>query len=361
MKKWIALLLVLVMALSMVACTATPTTPSAQSEVPKEEAPAAAPEESAEAPAEAPAEDAAPEESEPKKIFFINVWRALDFFVNIEASVKRAAEEMGFEITCVDANLDYVKTADYVSQAVIQGYDVIMIDGDASLIPAAEEAMAAGVTVINYDTWIGTENITALVASNNQDMGRLDGEYAVELLKEKYDGEVKGVVYYINFPVSSMQERVSGFVSVMEQYPDVELVEIVPSEEVIEVVQKLVENVLIANPEGTIDMIFGANSTTSMGAIAAVTSANRTDLMVLGIDDEEGQMTELQTEGSCYYATVAQDPIAIGQLCVEAAAKALNGEEVEDISVPAVLVTKDNVAEYLATNAADKEALAPYK
>ena len=295
-----------------------------------------------------------------KRIFFINVWRALDFFVNIEAAVKKEAEEYGVEVTCVDANLDYVATSDYMSQAVIGQYDCIMIDGDESLVPAANEAEAQGVPVINYDTYIGGKT-SALVASDNKDMGRLDGEYAVELLKEKYDGEVKGIIYYLNFPVSSMQDRCAGFLEVFEEYPDVTLIEEVPNAEDVEVCQKLMDNVLIAAPEGNIDMIFASNSSSALGTIAAVESAARKDVIVIGIDDEEGQLNELKKSDSCYYATVAQDPIAIGTYCVEAAVKVMNGEEVEDIAVPAKLLTKENIEEYIAENESAKAELDAYK
>lgn len=367
MKKVIAIVLVTVMLLAFAACSA-----------PAESAGAATAqaEEAAEQPAqEAAADDAAeqpeaPEDTgtdaadsgESKKIFFVNPIKALDFFVYIEAMVKKTAEEYGYTVDAVDANNDYAKASDLISQALVQGYDMIMLCGDKSLIPAADEAGAAGVPVINFDAYIGGGDIAARVASDNYGMGQMAGEYALELLKEKNGGEAKGKIISINFPqIETMKDRCQGFTDVFADYADIEIEEVVPKDQFIDECQKLMDNVLTANPEGTVDLIYGSNSGAALGGLAAVEAANRKEVYVVGIDDEEGQLNALKDADSPYMATVAQDPVEIGKLCIEAASKIFNGEEVGTVAVKSNLVTKDNVDEFVANEDGKKKALDAYK
>lgn len=296
-----------------------------------------------------------------KKVYFINAIRALDYFVNIEASVKKECEDRGYEVTCVDCNADYNKASEYVSQAILEKYDAIMICGDGSLIPAALEAKEAGIPVVNYDAYIGGGDVAARVSSDNIKMGKMAGEYAIELLKEKYDGEVKGNVVYINFSISSMQERCEGFKAAFENYPDVILEEQIPKDQFVDACSVLMENVLTANPAGTIDVIYGSNSGAALGALAAAETANRKEVQVIGIDDEEGQINALKESDVPYYMTVSQDPIAIGRISIEAIEKIFAGEEVGNVTVDARIVTKDNVEEFIANEQKSKNEIAPYK
>ena len=299
---------------------------------------------------------------EPKRVMFINGIRSLDFFVNIEAAFLKEAETYGWEVTCVDCQGQNTMTADYISQGVAAQYDAIMASGDETIIPAVEEAVEAGIVVVNYDAWCGSDKVTARVSSDNVAMGRQMGDYAVELLKEKYNGEVKGTVIYMNFSISSMLDRCAGFVSAFEGYEDVELIEVIPKDQFLDESYITIENTLTAMPEGTIDVIYGSNSGTALGALAAAETANRTDFVIVGIDDEAGQISALQNQDSVYVATLAQDPIAIGRISAETLAKIFASEDVNEIvSVDARLVTKSNVEEFVANEAIAKAEIEAYK
>lgn len=299
---------------------------------------------------------------DPKRVMFINGIRSLDFFVNIEAAMLKEAENYGWEVTCVDAQGQPMLAADYISQGVAAQYDAIMVGSDETIIPAVEEAVTAGIIVINYDAWCGSEMVTARVSSDNVAMGRQMGDYAVELLKEKYDGEVRGTVIYLNFSISSMLDRCEGFLAAFDGYEDVELIEVIPKDQFIDESYITMENTLTAMPEGTIDIVFGSNSGVALGALAAAETANRTDFVIMGIDDEEGQISALQDPDSVYVATLAQDPIAIGRICAETLAKLFGGEEVSTlVSVDARLLTKENVEEFIANDAIAKAEIEAYK
>lgn len=266
------------------------------------------------------------------------------------------------QVDMFDAALDVNKEADLMSQAVLQKYDAIIVgpvDTEA-LVPSIKEANEAGIPVINYDSFVEGADVYARVGSGNKEMGALAGEYAAEMLKEK-NGEVKGNVIVLSYPaLETMNQRNAGFIEVMKEYPDVVIKEETVEECTAEGGQKLTDNLLIANPEGSLDIIYGSNAGVALGALASVSSADRKDVALVGIDNEEGQLNALK-DGSFYKATIAQDSYSIGEKAMEAALAAIEGEKTGDVVVPGILVTAENVEEYLADDQAKKDELESYK
>ena len=297
-----------------------------------------------------------------KRIAFISPANQFDFFVYIGAEIKKIGEEKGVQVDMFDAALDVNKEADLMSQAVLQKYDAIIVgpvDTEA-LVPSIKEANEAGIPVINYDSFVEGADVYARVGSGNKEMGALAGEYAAEMLKEK-NGEVKGNVIVLSYPaLETMNQRNAGFIEVMKEYPDVVIKEETVEECTAEGGQKLTDNLLIANPEGSLDIIYGSNAGVALGALASVSSADRKDVALVGIDNEEGQLNALK-DGSFYKATIAQDSYSIGEKAMEAALAAIEGEKTGDVVVPGILVTAENVEEYLADDQAKKDELESYK
>lgn len=83
-------------------------------------------------------------------------------------------------------------------------------------------------------------------------------------------------------------------------------------------------------------------------------------MALIGIDNEEGQLNALK-DGRYYKATIAQDSYSIGEEAMKAAMKAMDGEKTGDVVVPGVLVTADNVEQYLKDDTSKKEELSSYK
>lgn len=91
-----------------------------------------------------------------------------------------------------------------------------------------------------------------------------------------------------------MNQRNEGFIEALKEYPDVTIKEETVEECTAEGGQKLTDNLLIANPEGTLDIIYGSNAGVALGALASVSSAGREDIALVGIDNEEGQLNALK-------------------------------------------------------------------
>lgn len=301
-------------------------------------------------------------EESAKKVAYISAANQFDFFVYIGAEIKKVGEENGVQVDMFDAALDVSKEADLMSQAILQKYDAIIVGpvDTQALIPSIKEANDAGIPVINYDSFIEGAEVYARVGSGNKEMGKTAGEYAVDMLKEKY-GEVKGNVIVLSYPaLETMNQRNEGFIEALKEYPDVTIKEETVEECTAEGGQKLTDNLLIANPEGTLDIIYGSNAGVALGALASVSSAGREDIALVGIDNEEGQLNALK-DGRYYKATVAQDSYSIGEEAMNAALSAIEGKKTGDVVVPGILVTADNVEDYLTDDQAKKDELEEYK
>ena len=62
-----------------------------------------------------------------KKVAFISPTNQFDYFVYIGAEVKRVAEKNGIKIDTFDASFDLSKMSNLMTQAILQGYDAIIV------------------------------------------------------------------------------------------------------------------------------------------------------------------------------------------------------------------------------------------
>ncbi len=346
-KTLVSTLLLVTLLVGMTACSMESSAPKAQ------------PAENVQAPEQAADEsDGGEVELKGKRVAFFSPANQFDFFVYIGAKVKQVAEEYGIEVDIFDASTDVTKQTDQVTQAILQKYDAIIlapVDGQA-LESTVEEALEAGVPVINYDSRIDIDGISAHIGSSNVEMGNAAAEYTAEYLKEK-NGDYKGHIVAITFPsLTTVNDRVTGFTEYLSQYPDIVVEERTVEHATAESSQQLIDNVLVATERDTLDMIYGPNAGMVLGAYASVTSAGRDDVAIVGIDNEEGQLTALQDNANLK-ATIAQDSIQIGEQAMLAAIAAMQGEDMGDVVISSVPVTIDNVDQYLEDQLAQQAEL----
>lgn len=251
---------------------------------------------------------------------------------------------------------------EYISHCVAQGYDAICTGGFEAIIPAAKEANAAGIPMVNFDARLESDEVefAARVASDNGAVGETNARFILDEMSKRTDKD-KFVIYYINFMSSaSNTQRCAGFVKAFDGVNNVELREIVPSAGTVEATQSLIDDLLISQPRGSIDYIFGSSAGMGVGALASVTTAGRDEIGILSVDDEQGLLDALQTDGP-FLATVAQNAADIGAQTVEAAVMAIDGESAGDIKVPVRIITKENVKQDIEEQSALKKELEAYK
>lgn len=104
------------------------------------------------------------------------------------------------------------------------------------------------------------------------------------------------------------------------------------------------ENLIQANPD--LAAIVAQNDEMAMGALTAVKDAGAAGKIIVGgIDAIADACTAVKNgELDC---TVFQDAIGQAKGSVDVMLKLIAGEKVEDMDIPFILVTKDNVDQYM--------------
>src|SRR3712207_5480928 len=96
------------------------------------------------------------------------------------------------------------------------------------------------------------------------------------------------------------------------------------------------ENIIQAQSD--FDAVFAHNDEMALGAAKALKTANR-NVMVIGFDGDEDARAAIDKKEMV--ATVAQQPVLMGEAAVDNAMKILNGENIpRQIPVKLTLVTK---------------------
>ena len=212
--------------------------------------------------------------------------------------------------------------------------------------PALEACNTRDVPVVVIDTKVYDGDLVATqVVSDNV----LGGKLCAEALAEALDG--KGNIAIIDLSTNmAVQDRMEGFMSVLEQYPDMKIVAQQDGDGSVEAALPIMENMLQANEK--IDAVFGTNDPAAIGAIAALDSANKLDsTYVVGIDGAK-DACELIKDGK-FLGTAAQYPSLLAEEVVNQIYNILDGNEPEEdiIYIEEKWINKDNVEEYQETNA----------
>lgn len=275
----------------------------------------------------------------------------MQFFQDMTAQARATAAELGVTLVENDGKLDVTEQANGVDDMIARGVDALYlnpVDGDA-IGGSVLLANAEGIPVITVDVRAGDGEVEAHVSSDNIAIGKAAAEAAVQYIKEK-NGSESGKVYVLGFdPASTLRDRAAGFIEYMEDYPEIETVFDQVTELSTEASLSKMESALQTYGEGQLDVVFGANETNAVGVVSAATNANRSDFIVIGVDDSPVLNEMLEDPDSIYYASVVQEPMTMGKLGVELCVAAANGIDMPADYVATTLqtITKDTIGEYL--------------
>lgn len=257
------------------------------------------------------------------------------FFVSMKEGVEQEAEAQGMEVVVVDAQNDAAKQVNDVEDLIQQGVDILLINptDSAAISTAVQSANSLGIPVITLDRSAEKGEVATLVSSDNEKGGEIAGEYIVEQVGEGAKvAELEGVP-----GASATRERGAGFHNIADEQLDVVAKQTANFDRTEGLTT--MENMLQGNPD--IEAVFAHNDEMALGAYQAIQSSGR-DILVVGFDGNDDAMSSIKNGNLS--ATVAQQPIEIGKLAIQAGDDVLQGNDVEDtIPVPLKLVTEENV------------------
>jgi len=274
-------------------------------------------------------------------VAFISKAYAGDFWKTVFLGAETAAKDLGIQITIegcdTEASID--QQVQLVENAVIKGADAICIAAldTEGMVPCIEAAYEKGVIFVTYNSLIASDVAVAHVATDNY----IAGEFAAEKMGEMLGGEGKVAVIGTSDATQGSVNRCNGFVNKMaELYPEVEIVSVLYAQSDLNRAIAIATDNITANPD--LAGIFANNDVTTIGAGTAITEQNMSGkLLFVGFDSCEENIAFL--EAGTLQGWVAQDPFRMGYQAVEAAVKALRGEEVvPKVDTDIAFVTIDN-------------------
>ena len=277
--------------------------------------------------AEAPAADAAA--AEDIYIPVISKGFQHQFWQAVKAGSEQAAADLGVEITFEgpESESQVDKQIEMVQAALAKNPDAICLAAldSQALIPQLEEAQSKGIPVVGFDSGVDSDIPVTTAATDNV----VAAAYAADKMAELIGGAGEVAVIVHDQTSRTGIDRRDGFVNRMaEAYPDITVVDVQYGAGDQLKSTDLAKAIIQAHPN--LKGFFGANEGSIIGVLNAVTELGMEGkLVVIGYDS--GAQQKEAVRSGVQAGAITQDPIGIGYKCVEAAVKAINGEELPPI------------------------------
>lgn len=254
------------------------------------------------------------------------------FYRDLEQGMREEAAKRGVDLAIESAEFDNAQQTTQVENFITMGVDAIIVcpADSEGIVQAIKTANQKGVPVFTADIAAKGGDVVCHVASNNVQGGKLAGEYLAKLLNGK------GNIVIIDHPVvTSVQERVRGFLEAIEKYPEIKLVARQSGEGQKDKAMAVMENLLQAHPN--IDGVFGINDDSALGALSAIRGSkapNKEKIVIVGYDATPEACKAILSNTNLK-ADVIQYPKKIGQKVIEVAARYLEAaKRGENVDIP---------------------------
>ncbi|EOE5506779.1 ribose ABC transporter substrate-binding protein RbsB [Cronobacter sakazakii] len=243
------------------------------------------------------------------------------FFVSLKDGAQKEAEKLGYELVVLDSQNNPAKELANVQDLTVRGTKLVLInptDSDA-VGNAVKMANQAKIPVITLDRMASKGDVVSHIASDNIAGGKIAGNY---IAKQAGDGakviELQGIA-----GTSAARERGEGFKQAVEAHK-LNVLASQPADFDRTKGLNVMQNLLTAHPD--VKAVFAQNDEMALGALRALQTAGKTDVMVVGFDGTADGVKAVQ-DGKMS-ATVAQQPEQIGVIGVQTADRVLKGEKV---------------------------------
>jgi signal transduction histidine kinase/DNA-binding response OmpR family regulator len=185
-----------------------------------------------------------------------------------------------FELIIKDANDNSDQQINDIRQLLEEKIDLLIVSPNESepISPIVEEVYNSGIPVIVIDRQIASEAYTAYVGANNYLIGKEAGDYAVKLLNGK--GKIVEITGLQGS--SPAINRHNGFMEVISQYPDIELVASESGKWNYSDSKTVMQNFL--DQKLDFDLVFSHNDRIARAAHEIIEANNVSDKFILGID-----------------------------------------------------------------------------
>ena len=256
------------------------------------------------------------------------------FFVDLKKGVEKEAKKLGYEVVVLDSQNDPAKEVSNMEDISVKGVSIVLlnpVDSD-SAVASVMIANNSDIPVMTVDRVANGGNVVSHIASDNIAGGDMAAKFLIDKLGNKGNiVELEGIA-----GSSATRDRGKGFEDgvkgsnldiIAKQSADFDRTKGL----------SVMENII--QSKGDINAVFAQNDEMALGASKALADANTKDVLVVGFDATDDAVDAVKK--GTMAATVAQQPILIGETAVKVANQYLKGEKVDKfIPVELQLVTK---------------------
>ena len=254
-----------------------------------------------------------------KKIGFIVSTLNNPFFVDLKDGIQKRAEELGYDVVVLDSQNDPAKEVSNMEDLTVKNVDIVLLN-------------PVDLPVVTVDRAANGGNVVTHIASDNAEGGSMAANYLIEQLGGKGNVvELEGTA-----GSSAARDRGNGFDTKIEE-SDIQII----AKQIADFDRTqgltVMENILQSKTD--IDAVFAQNDEMALGAQKALADMGMNDVLVVGFDATDDAVDAV--DKGTMAATVAQQPLLIGQTAVNAIDKILKSEKVDSfIPVELKLITK---------------------
>ncbi len=243
------------------------------------------------------------------------------------------------EMIVKDANNNTATQIRQIEEFIRSGIDLLIVSPNEAepITPIVEKAYYAGIPVIVIDRKVQTDHYSSFIGGDNYIIGVEAGNYAAKILEGKGKIlEIKGLD-----GSSPAKDRHDGFISVLENFPEIEIVQSLPGNWKEESANTLINEAIKNQVE--FDLVFAHNDVMA-AEVRKVTQNNRhlRDVYILGVDGLPGTKGGIQMvldntlDATFMYQTG-------GGLAIQTANDILNKKRVSKQNIiPTITIDKNN-------------------
>ncbi|MCI6457572.1 MAG: ribose ABC transporter substrate-binding protein RbsB [Clostridium sp.] len=244
------------------------------------------------------------------------------FFVDLKTGIENQAKKLGYDVVVLDSQNDPAKEVSNMEDISVKDVDVVLlnpVDSD-SAIASVMVANNLDLPVITVDRAANGGEVVSHVASDNAEGGKMAAQYLINQLGDNANiVELEGIA-----GSSATRDRGAGFDNeiknsnlniITKQSADFDRTKGL----------SVMENII--QSKGDIDAVFAQNDEMALGALKALQDANMDNVLVVGFDATDDAVASVN-KGEMS-ATIAQQPILIGETAVNLTHRFLSGETVE--------------------------------
>ena len=286
--------------------------------------------------------DSAGGDAEAYELAFVQGVSGDEFYISMQCGIEAAAEEAGASVTTQGPEkFDPTLQKPVVDSVVASKPDALLVAAtDVTAMRTPIKAAAdAGIKVVLVDTTVENPDFAvSQIASDN--IG--GGAAAFDAIKAANPEGGKLLVVSVDPGISTTDARVKGFEDAAAEDASFNYLGVQYSHNEPATAAQIVTAALQKDPD--IVGIFATNLFAAEGTATGVKQAGKSDsVTIVGFDAGPAQVKQL--EAGTVQALVAQEPATIGQMAVEQALAALNGEPTEDkIQTGFTIITQDNLS-----------------